>query len=289
MFKLNNKDMEIIISDIGAELKSLRYKNNEYIWTSNPKYWKRSAPFLFPIVGSAKNNSIRIKGKEYPMTQHGFLRDQVFKIVRESDEIIVLENTFNEETYQKYPFKYRVEITYKIHEKSLQTLIKVQNIGDEEMMFNIGGHPAFNCPLNSSERFDDYRLEFEKEESFASPRVIQFGLLDFTDPVMVKEKVKEIKLEKDLFTIDTILINKIKSNSIKLLNKEKKGIEFSYDNFNTLAIWTPYNDAPFICLEPWHGYNDLHNTDGDYEKKDDLVYLKKNEECLFSYTIRIIE
>ena len=75
----------------------------------------------------------------------------------------------------------------------------------------------------------------------------------------------------------------------KSVNKENKGIEFSYPKFSTLAIWTPYNEAPFICLEPWIGYNDLHDTNGEYLTKADLVKLNPNESYEVSYTIKIIK
>ena len=72
------------------------------------------------------------------------------------------------------------------------------------------------------------------------------------------------------------------------MNKNNKGIQFIYDDFSTLAIWTPYNDAPFICLEPWIGYNDKVDTNGQYLTKDNLVKLKKGESFTASYTIRAL-
>lgn len=283
--------IEINVNEIGAELKSLKVEGKEYIWCSDPKYWRRSAPFLFPIVGSLKNKETIIEGKKYPLAQHGFLRDQKFTLKEEKDNEIVFENDYSKETLTHYPFKYHAEVKYVINTEndSLDTIITIKNIDEKEMYFNIGCHPAFNCPINEGEKFEDYRIVFEKPETFNLPLVCDGGLLDFNTGVYNKENITEIKLDKEIFTIDTILIKDVKSKSIKLLNEDNKGIEFSYPEFSTLAIWTPYNDAKFICLEPWIGYNDLVDTNSEYKEKADLVYLKKDESFACKYTIKIIK
>ena len=38
------------------------------------------------------------------------------------------------------------------------------------MPYFIGGHPGFNCPLLDDEVYEDYYLEFEKEETCSVPR-----------------------------------------------------------------------------------------------------------------------
>ena len=289
MKEVKKNNISFKVNELGAELKSLVCDGKEYIWYSDPKFWKRSAPFLFPIVGSMKGHKTIINGKEYTLTQHGFLRDQDFNVVLEEEGKLVLENQYNEVTLSKYPFKYKAKVTYEVIDESLKTSVEITNLGEEVMPFNIGGHPAFNCPLYDGETFEDYKVVFEKEETFGSPEVVEGGLLNFDNPVYSLENAKEIALKKDLFTIDTILIPKVKSKSVKLLNKEGKGIEFSYPKFSTLAIWTPYNEAPFVCLEPWIGYNDKHDTNGEYLTKDDLVKLNSNESYEVSYTIKIIK
>ena len=289
MKEVKKNNISFKVNELGAELKSLVCDGKEYIWYSDPKFWKRSAPFLFPIVGSMKGHKTIINGKEYTLTQHGFLRDQDFNVVLEEEGKLVLENQYNEVTLSKYPFKYKAKVTYEVIDESLKTSVEITNLGEEVMPFNIGGHPAFNCPLFDGETFEDYKVVFEKEETFGSPEVVEGGLLNFDNPVYSLENAKEIALKKDLFTIDTILIPKVKSKSVKLLNKEGKGIEFSYPKFSTLAIWTPYNEAPFVCLEPWIGYNDKHDTNGEYLTKDDLVKLNPNESYEVSYTIKILK
>lgn len=285
---VKNNNVSIKINELGAELKSFNVFGKEYIWYSDPKFWGRSAPFLFPIVGSIKDKKTIINGKEYFLSQHGFLRDQEFIVKNENSNYIEFENTYSEETLKLYPFKYKAHVRYDINDDSVKTSITITNLGEDIMPFNIGGHPAFNCPLEKDEKFSDYRIIFSKEESFASPKVCAGGLLDFSTKVYEQKNIKELQLNKEIFTIDTILITNVKSREVKLVNKNNKGIQFIYDDFSTLAIWTPYNEAPFICLEPWIGYNDKVDTNGQYLTKDNLVKLKKGESFTASYTIRAL-
>ena len=51
-YSMENASMKVEVESLGAELKSVLGKksNIEYMWCSNPEYYKRSAPNLFPIV-----------------------------------------------------------------------------------------------------------------------------------------------------------------------------------------------------------------------------------------------
>ena len=74
---LENEALKVTINSFGAELASIRGKatDTEYLWNADAKFWKRTAPVLFPFVGSLKNKEYHYEGKTYSMGQHGFARD----------------------------------------------------------------------------------------------------------------------------------------------------------------------------------------------------------------------
>lgn len=80
--KLENDILEVTINSEGAELSSITGKETavQYLWDADEKYWKRSAPVLFPFVGSLNGKKYIYNGREYPMGQHGFARDMEFEI-----------------------------------------------------------------------------------------------------------------------------------------------------------------------------------------------------------------
>ena len=208
---IKNDFLQAEVSLKGAELKRLTGNGVEYIWNSDPKYWSRSAPFLFPIVGTLKDKETYIEGKLYQMNSHGFLRDQEFEILGQSENELTLVNVFNEETLKHYPYKYKAIISYKLQNKSLTTTIEIHNEDIKEMAFNLGGHPAFNCPMFPDESFEDYSIHFQHAETFVSPFVEKNATLNFGKAGCRYQNLKVLPLKKDLFDIDTIIIPRVKS------------------------------------------------------------------------------
>ena len=54
-----------------------------------------------------------------------------------------------------------------------------------------------------------------------------------------------------------------------------------------VAFWTKEN-APFLCLEPWHGCAALENESGAFEDKPHCVLLASGESKTLSYTVNIL-
>lgn len=288
-WSIKNEWLKAEICEYGAELKKLECNGIDYIWYSDPKYWSYSAPFLWPICGALKDHETYIKGDLYKLTKHGVLRNQDFNLVSLKDDEIILESYYNDDTLSKYPYKYKAVVSYKLECKKIYTKIEIINLDSDLMPFNIGAHPAFNCPIYPGDKFNDYVIEFEEEETFASPHIMPNATLDFSRIDARYNGLKVLNLNKNMFFLDTIINNNLKSKSVKLLNKESKGLKLSFDGFSTLSIWTPFNDAPFICIEPWIGYNDLVDSDKDFLKKKDLIKLNSNEKYSIGYTIEILD
>ena len=114
MKTLSNGKLTIQVSEHGAELSSLKANDKEYLWQADPAFWKRHSPVLFPIVGGVWENVYRVDGKEYPLGQHGFARDMDFTLVAESDDKVLYELNYTEETLAKYPYKFKLCIGYAL-------------------------------------------------------------------------------------------------------------------------------------------------------------------------------
>ena len=119
------------------------------MWQGDPAYWGRTAPILFPFVGSLKNSSYRHEGTTYKMGQHGFARDMEHKLVSHSATSIYFELSNTDETLQKYPFSFILRIGYELDDNAVKVLWEVENSSNEKSLhFSIGAHPAFNCPIH---------------------------------------------------------------------------------------------------------------------------------------------
>ena len=286
-YTLKSGNIQIGINSRGAEQEHLIYNGKDYMRVRD-EFWNRKAPVLFPIVGKLRDLKTYIDGKLYSMNQHGFARDLEFTLESKSDNKLTFISIYSDDTLKMYPYKYNLRISYEIEGNTLKVRFEVVNKGKDKMYFNIGGHPGFRLPMYDNEKFEDYKVVFEEEESFDAPTVnMENGTLDFNNTIPYKN-IKEIKLDYKYFEIDAIVAPHLKSRSVKLVNKKGKGIKFSYVGFNTLAIWTKPN-APFVCLEPWQGYADHSDSNYDFISKDDIVKLDYNESYVCGYDITILD
>jgi len=107
----------------------------------------RHAPLLFPIVGRLANDELRRRGKAYRMTQHGFARDRRFIWAERGESRCALVLVDDEATRALYPFAFRLTAAYAIDQLGLDLTLTIANTGKEVLPASIGGHPAFNWPL----------------------------------------------------------------------------------------------------------------------------------------------
>lgn len=289
MYQLKNDKLEIEVHPTGAELFSIKRvaTNRECLWQGDEAYWGRRAPVLFPFVGKLKNNSYHYQGIEYPMNQHGFARDMVFQLHEQSEHHLHLYTLSTPETLAVYPFHFRLDIQYTLHEQRISCNWGVRNTGKEKMYFSIGAHPGFICPPNDNEYLSDYLLEFNADES--SPRnLLSSGLYNGeTEPVFHDSRT--ILLNDDLFLKDAIVLKNLSSSSVEL--KHKSGttfIKMDFKGFPYLGIWKKPG-ARFLCIEPWYGLADNDSHNGDLELKEGVLPLQPEDVFYASYHIHLLD
>lgn len=286
MVYLKNDFLEVEIDTKGAEVKKIYHHRFQlhYLWNSDAAYWNRSSPVLFPIVGKVKDNTYTYDDRPYHLTQHGFARDTDFVIERTTanEAVFFLDST--PQSLTVYPFKFRLYIIYTLSEASLNVAYKVENHDKGELLFSIGAHPAFNCPLEPGLSFEDYTLTFEKEEQ--APRLLlgAHGISRNTEAVFSKDS-KVISLDYNLFaTKDAIVFKDLQSSYMTYSShKASHGLRFHFAGFPYMGIWT--KPGPFICIEPWHGVADFEDADGKLENKEGIIRLISGELFEANYTM----
>ena len=165
---LKNGILKIKVAERGAELKSITATGDgtEYLFDSDPTWWKYSSPVLFPIVGKLVNNTYRAEGKEFTLPGHGFARTSDFWLVDATANNLTFALESNAATLKVYPYKFRLEISFELIDNEVKVLWKVINADDKEIYFSIGAHPAICCPIAYRENFDDCYLKFNKPEKY---------------------------------------------------------------------------------------------------------------------------
>ena len=290
MVELSNQYLTVNLHSKGAEIISIvgNQDHINYMWKRDACQWANSAPILFPIVGAIKNDTCRIDGKEYHMTQHGFARHNEFEIKNQSQTEVTFTLVSNDEIIKQYPFLFELNVTYKLVENTLTCFINVKNKDHQTIYFQVGGHPAFACPFMENESSNDYYVEFAEYET-RNQKVIDVakrGMSHVQLPFFDHEK--RFFVRQQLFNNDAIVIKDFKSEniSIKSLNHQKS-IVFHMQGFDHVGLWTAKHVGGLLAIEPWIGHADYVDFDGEFKEKESCVALDTDKEFNVQFAVEI--
>ncbi len=272
MITISNSVITAEISEMGAELKSLRKDGFEYIWKGDPQVWEDSAPVLFPIVGSLKDDKYKFEGREYKLTHHGFASKKEFSVKKKSDTAVTLLLCDDSETFKCYPFKFELRVTFTLKDTTLEICYKVKNRGKNTMYFSLGSHEAYATP----EGVEDYDIIFDEKENLETI-LLNGGLLQ-DNKMLIAKNTNVMPLYDKYFILDTLLFEGLKSKQCILRNrKTERTVKIDFPDSDYIAFWH-YPSSSYLCIEPWSGLPDNQNSDYDITKKDGIITLKEAEE-----------
>ncbi len=254
-YKIKNSNYTLTVSTKGAEMVSLKAADGyEYIWQNEEgKYWSKHAPILFPVCGRLKDQSYMLGEKTYTISPHGFAKDSEFTVSELKDDSITLTLSDNETTKEAYPFSFTLDVTYELKENEVLFSVNVTNKSDKIMPYMFGWHPGFNLPKGEGRDIDDYRAKF------CGTTVLDW--YDIPDGTSISQTAKPYPLdngeyrfsEKEIYKNDTMIFTGHNYGCCVYAPNHPFKIDMKWsDNLPLLCIWkSPYNEARFICIEPW--------------------------------------
>ena len=285
--KLENEFLCVEIAEMGAEVTRIydKTEDNEILWEGNPVYWKRHSPVLFPNVGKTYKNRVLINGTQYPTSQHGFARDNVFTCIEAANEKASFMFRSSEETKEVYPFDFELHINYKLNKKELTVEWQVKNCGDETMYFTIGGHPAFRF-AKPEETKADYVLKVPGKEK------LEYVLIDISCGCANVDEVHALQLSEEtyplsdeLFAKDALVVDNGQIEEAWLCHKDGTPyVGVRSEGFPNYGIWS-VEGAPFVCLEPWMGRCDNVGFNAELSEKPNVNKVEAGEKFIKDYTI----
>ncbi len=286
-----NNLFKIEVQQKGAELCSIKSltTGHEYMWDANSNIWGSFAPVLFPIIGCLKNGITKYEDKKYSIPKHGFIRyNNNIKLRQKTANKLIFALKYDSELLKIYPFKFEFEISFGLIGNKIEVEHRVINLDKKPMLFSLGGHPAFKCPVNNNEKYRDYYLEFEQEETVSTYDLTTTGLVkNTTRPIINKSNI--LTLDDNMFIKNALIFKELKSRKVALKSKKSSyRLSVSFNDFNYLGIWAKPH-ANFICIEPWLGITDNDNTNGLLENKEGILKIDAGETFNAKYTIEIEE
>ncbi|MGH2666700.1 aldose 1-epimerase family protein [Flavobacterium sp.] len=279
--EIQNQYLSAEINSLGAELISLNKNKTNYIWTVDKTFWDKTSPVLFPIVGKLRNDSYSIKDKSFTLSRHGFARNFNFDVTEQTNNSVTFSLKENEQTLSQYPFHFDLQIQYVIHYKTLIISYFVINNSKEKMPFSIGAHPAFAIDSD----FEEYTLSFENDKTLTTHELENGQFSGKTKTLFLNDKL--LPLNYSLFENDALVFKNLKSKYLTILKNNNSFLKVTFENFPFLGIWTKPG-APFLCIEPWHGYADSADANGNIFQKEGILILDCNENFTTSFSIEIL-
>ncbi len=286
LITIENDFLSLAVTENGAEIRHLQTKKDktEWMWQADPAFWPRTAPVLFPIVGRLAEDQYFIDGHPYPMSQHGFARDRVFKVESILPHEIRFMLSSDYESGKFYPFDFDFLVDYNLEKNWVWISYEVRNKGEQPMYFSLGGHPGFTLPGWPE---TNYYLEFEKEEDLR-PRLLDHGLLKKGTGPTLQTTDRQALIHPQLFDQDALVFENMKSKWVGFRSEnDDHNLRLHCEGFPFFGIWSKPG-APFVCLEPWHGHADPVGSSGEISRKPAILRLEpgQNFQCRYAVEVR---
>lgn len=281
-YLLDNGQLQAVIKSFGAELKSLQDKTSgqEYLWEADPQFWGKTSPVLFPFIGKLEGIGYLYRDGIYTIEKHGFARNMEFTVVSQTADTITLALDSDETTLLKFPFPFRLELSYSLEGKTLTFDWRVINRGTEVMPFSFGGHPAFACPLKTTDTDPEKKRTdcsirlygtdnkpLSAKKAFSTDIGVSDGLLTGETTALELEN-GFLRITDHLFDQDALCFEQQEIHAVGLC--DTAGMEYVRLEADcpVWGIWSvPDSNAGYICLEPWWGICDSRGYAGSVEER----------------------
>lgn len=277
---IGNELVTVEVDTVGAELRRVydRRHDDELLWPGDPAFWPGSAPVLFPIVGRLKGQTYTYQNHSYSMRTHGFARSLEFSVQRQLPDLLTLSLGDSPQTLAQYPFRFRLELTFRLEGAQVRVEYRVWNSGDEAMYFTLGSHPGVALPVQGA----PYRVAFSEIESLDLFRIRDEVLTTSGKPFL--QGGREIVLASELFVEDALIFKDIRSKTVRVCDRDgRRVVRIDTGGAPHLGIWTKPG-APYICIEPWFSYDDPADVSGRLEEKPGILRLEAGAEFRTFYT-----
>ena len=221
------------------------------------------------------------------LKRHGIARNYEHAVLSKGQSTVTFELNADEGMLERYPYPFRLRMTYALSDDGLTQSFEVCNTGDDPMPFVVGGHPAFNVPIPRTQgAFEDYQVRFEDTWTYATPWMDKVnGLIDYGSFTPIVDGEDAWQLDRAPFDHEAIVLEDVPGSTVTLTKDGAHGVTVTFADFKYLGIWSP-SDAPLLALEPWVGIATCLDEDDVFEHKRNMQVAAPGETRTFSFTIK---
>lgn len=290
MYFLQNEHLSVRVAAKGAELQSIFSKKTqlEYIWQPGEETWPHHSMLLFPNPGRIAHDRVIIGGKVYPASMHGFANDMPFTLVEQTDTSLTLQLQDTEFTRSRYPYRFRLQVTFSLEGDTLVQTFRVVNDGAEDLYYCLGAHPGFYCPIELGESAENYKLVFDRPQRLRQQELEENTRLLTGKETLYLQDEDTIPLCDRFFDGGPMLFGGMDANTVTLKSDVSgRFVEFGIAGFHDLCLWGVPTRMSLIAIEPWIGTTDRRDTDHVWEHKPGVQCIAAGKTGTHTLTFRV--
>jgi len=246
LIEINAADTAVTIAPFrGALVTSFRVGDRELLYLdqatfADPKQNVRGGiPVLFPSPGKLEGDRWTYGGQQGSMKQHGFARTQEWTVADRQPDSLRLALESNEQTLAQFPWQFRASLTFAVSPARLRLTLKIDNLSNSTLPFDLGYHPYFQV-------LDKARARIDTAATRAFDNVVKqdvaFQGFDLT------------QREVDLHLLD----HGSSASMLRFADGSRLSLSASPE-FQRWVVWT-LAGKDFVCLEPWTSPGNALNT-----------------------------
>lgn len=252
---LENQQLRVSIQALGAQLCSVcRPDGTQYIWQADPAIWGRHAPLLFPVIGRLKDGRYTLGEKVWTIPTHGFARDMAFAVTQAEDGQASFTLTHSPETLAVYPFPFSLTVTYRLEGNRLIKSHRVENLGEGELLYELGGHDGYRAPLAPGEAMGDYAVVIPGVDTLEPYGMDRDNLITPKGAAYPLEGGRIALTPAVYGGLDTLILDQLPQRRAMLVDRAGRArVTVDFQDFPYLGLWTagkPF-DTNYVCIEPW--------------------------------------
>ena len=264
MVSLHSEVFTVTANEIGAELTSVRYRGRERLWQNENGSWAGHAPILFPVCGVT---AMRLGGRVYPCSRHGFARHALFSVAERSETRVCFRLLADAETTQLYPFAFRFDVVYTLLSDTLSVAYEIHNPGEGMLYASCGGHDSFAL----AEEVGEYALRFASEERLDSYLTDDEGRLTGRTQSLGQGRVLDLSTPL-LDGGGSVCLDHLRSREVTLVRRTsgETVARVAFPETDKLVLWHPAGSR-MLCIEPWQTLPDTVGDTRDFSVKDGVL------------------
>lgn len=288
MSVIRSDSLRAEINEKGSTLESFfdALDNKELLWQGDGESWTGKDVTIFPFVARLKDGYYTVDGQRYEMPSHGLCKEHVFEIAKSGENFVEHKFVWDSETLKRYPYKFDLRVIHSVDGDKYSKTMRVKNLGESDMYFALGGHPAIALTSKGDCDTSDNFIRFDRLMRPKNYYLDEKG--HFIERLGDFPPFEILRCDKELMKkYATLIFADEDFQRLEVVRGDGATLEFGLNSPPVLAFWSHPQKGEYICVEPWWGIPDNAQPIREIKDKERINALGSGKEFEYTFSIKI--